>query len=152
MNLCIGDLAEIIGGHLLLGSLPPLAGPYEPVRRVVVESREVGPGDVYWGLTTPGYDGSHLAEDALLRGALGVIVSGRHVEPWAGRFTILVPDANRALIELAQCLPARRSRSRIAGEHAPTSTQLVQRLLAGERVALQRILARLAENASQYVA
>jgi UDP-N-acetylmuramyl pentapeptide synthase len=152
MKLCIGDLAEIIGGQLVLASLPPLAGPYEPVRRIVVESREIRAGDVYWGLTAPGYDGSHLAEDALLRGAFGVVTSGRRIEPWAGRFSILVPDANRALAELAQCLPQGRRRSRIARDRVSTSTQLVQRMLAGEPVTLPSILARLSENAGQFVA
>ena len=157
MNLCIGDLAEIIGGQLVLASLPPLAGPYEPVRRIVVESREVRSGDVYWGLAAPGYDGSHLAEDALLRGAFGVVVSGRHIEPWAGRFSILVPDANRALVELGRCLPRGRSHSRagqdrLLKDRLLTSTQLVQRMLAGDPVTLQSILTRLAENAGQFVA
>ena len=152
MRLCIGDLAEIIGGQLVLASLPPLAGPYEPVRRIVVESREVRAGDVYWGLTAPGYDGSHLAEDALLRGAFGVVVSGRHIEPWAGRFSILVPDANQALVELAQCLPRGRRPSCAARERPLTSTQLVQRMLAGDAVTLQNILTRLSENAGQFVA
>jgi len=151
MRLCIGDLAEIIGGHLVLASLPPLAGPYEPVRRIVVESREVRSGDVYWDL-------QHLAmtvrtcEDALLRGAFGVVVSGRHIEPWAGRFSILVPDANRALVELAQCLPRVRRLSSAAKERPWTSTQLVQRMLAGDAVTLQNILTRLTENAGQFVA
>ncbi len=107
-NLCLGRLAEITDGRLSFGSLPPLAGDYEPIRRFVFESRTVQPGDVYWDIET-GLDGRSRttchAEQALMRGGLGVVVVGRRVEPWAGRFVLYVDDAINKLVRLIRCCP-----------------------------------------------
>jgi UDP-N-acetylmuramyl pentapeptide synthase len=110
-TLLIGDLAAIVGGELRFGSLPPLAGTAEPIRRIVLDHREVEPGDVFWAITAPRYVGARRAEAAFLRGALGVVVSGRHVEPWAGRFSLRVLDANAALLQLNQVLSDRSTGS-----------------------------------------
>jgi UDP-N-acetylmuramyl pentapeptide synthase len=146
MNLCIGELAELVDGELTLGSLPPLAGAYEPVRRIVVESQQAKPGDVYWALAGRGYDGAPLAVDAYLRGALGVVVAGRHMEPFAGRFSIRVPDANAALLQLASCLAFRKPRKSRVRDGDAATTQLVQALIAGLPVNLETILDRLARR------
>src|SRR5262245_34413055 len=97
LNLCIEELHRIVGGEVRLGLMPPLAGTLEPLRRVVVDSSRARPGDVYWALVGPDYDGAQTAEEAFTRGALGVVVSSRSVEPWAGKFVLRVPDANQAL-------------------------------------------------------
>ena len=143
-HLNIGELTNIIDGKLALGSLPPLAGECEPIRRIVVECQDVGPGDVYWALVRRGFDGARLANSAFMRGALGVVVAGQHVEPWAGRFSIVVPDTNTAMLALAENLgngasraaPPPRGRSR-------TSTQMVQDWLTGYPVDLETVLERL---------
>jgi UDP-N-acetylmuramyl pentapeptide synthase len=140
MQLSIGELASVVGGQLCLGALPPLAGEYEPVRRIVVECQEVAPGDVYWGLVRPGFDGSRLADTAFMRGALGVVVGGRHVEPWAGRFSIVVPDANGALKQLAQCLRAGECVPNRGYPPSRTSTQIVQDWFAGQPIDLDAVL------------
>jgi UDP-N-acetylmuramyl pentapeptide synthase len=143
MQLSVGELTSVIGGKLCLGALPPLAGEYEPVRRIVVECQEVAPGDVYWGLVRRGFDGSRLADTAFMRGALGVVVGGRHVEPWAGRFSIAVPDANTALEQLARCLRARDCGSNRRCQPSRTSTQVVQDWLEGQPIDLEAVLERL---------
>jgi hypothetical protein len=142
LRLCIGELAEITGGQLTLGSLPPLAGTFEPVRRVVVDSREVKAGDVFWGLVGENYDGARRAEDAFMRGALGVVVCGRHVEPWAGRFSLRVADANLALLHLSASRPGRLPK-KFQPHWAGGTTQMVNRLLAGHACNLNLLIERL---------
>jgi UDP-N-acetylmuramoyl-tripeptide--D-alanyl-D-alanine ligase len=105
-NLSTGELADIVGGRLRLGSMPPLGGDLEPVGRFAIDSRSVQPGDVFWGLSTQP-DRGNLAEEAFARGALGVVVSGRRVEPWAGRFSIEVDDPKWALWQLGRTMRSR---------------------------------------------
>jgi UDP-N-acetylmuramoyl-tripeptide--D-alanyl-D-alanine ligase len=100
-DLDAGMLREIVGGLLTLGQMPPLDGACAPVYRVVTESRQVEPGDVYWALRGADNDGADFAHEALMRGATG-IVSERRVEPWAGRWTLQVPHSELALWELAR--------------------------------------------------
>ena len=100
-NLSIGELAEVVGGCLRLGAMPPLDGDLEPVGPVVVESRHVQAGDVFWALDQAGEHGARFAEVAFSRDAAGAVVSRRRLEPWAGKFSIEVPDARLALWQLA---------------------------------------------------
>lgn len=99
-HLCIRDLAELVGGTLRLGCLPPLGGVLEPLGPVVVDCGRVSQGDTYFELEDP--SGPCRADEAFARGALGVVVSGRRIEPWAGKFTLEVEDARAALGLLTQ--------------------------------------------------
>jgi hypothetical protein len=101
-DLSLRDLTEITGGTLRLASLPPLGGADEPVRRIVTDSRHVGPGDVFWALPGRYHDGAQYAEHALMQSALAVVVHGRQVPPWAGSGVIRVDDAGAALERLAR--------------------------------------------------
>jgi UDP-N-acetylmuramoyl-tripeptide--D-alanyl-D-alanine ligase len=49
-------------------------------RRVVIDSRQVGPGDLFFGLPGASADGGEFAQVALDAGAWGVIVSPGHAE------------------------------------------------------------------------
>jgi hypothetical protein len=142
MNLCIEELQRIVGGEVQLGLMPPLAGKLEPLRRVVVDSSAARPGDVYWALVGEDFDGARMAEEAFARGALGVVASSRHVEPWAGKFVLTVRDANVALHTLAE-----HERRRSLGRHRKTSsfhegdsTGMVAALLNGRSVPVDTIL------------
>lgn len=151
-HYCVGELAEMVGGELSLGVLPPLAGPFEPVRRIVVDCRQVRPGDVYWALTARHDQGAFRAEEAYLRGALGVVVSGRHVEPWAGKFSLRVPDANAALVRFAS-LASRHVRRRPPRPADPAdSTQLVRAMLQGYPVDLEALVDRVTERMTRLMA
>lgn len=110
-ELCIRDLADAISGEFRLGSLPPLDGDLEAIGGFALDSRRAQAGDVFWGLRGERLDGSHFAEDAFARGALGAVVSGRRLEPWAGTFSIEVEDTHWALWELGLHL-----RRRFVGE------------------------------------
>jgi UDP-N-acetylmuramoyl-tripeptide--D-alanyl-D-alanine ligase len=101
MNISISDLQQVIGGQLRLGEMPPRDGEFTTVGPIVTDSRKVHAGDVFWGLAGQTHDGSHFAEEALTRGACGVVTSGRWVAPWAGRWSIEVEDSAAALGRLA---------------------------------------------------
>jgi len=127
-QLTIRDIAGIAGGVVKLGDLPPLGGELEPVGRIVVDSRDVQHGDLFWAM--PG--GAVYAEDAFARGALGVVTTGRHVEPWAGKFSILVDDTKWSLWQLAAAM--RRSFQgeviAVAGDDRASTRMLVDQALA----------------------
>lgn len=100
--LSIEELHEIVQGTLTMSSMPPRGGIWAPLGRIVCDSRQVQRGDVFWGLPGSCCDGSLFAEEALMRAAQGTIVAGRHVEPWAGCFSMCVDDSHRALRQLGQ--------------------------------------------------
>src|SRR5690606_538970 len=97
-GLCSGDLADITGGDLRLGILPPLGGEWEPVHRVVTDSQIVRRGDVFWDLPRSRSEPGACLEEAFARGAVGVVTSRPSVEPWAGAFIVHVQDSHRALL------------------------------------------------------
>src|SRR4051794_1899441 len=53
-------------------------------RRAVIDSRQVGPGDLFVGLPGATADGGQFAQTALNAGAWGVLVSPRHAEGLTG--------------------------------------------------------------------
>jgi UDP-N-acetylmuramoyl-tripeptide--D-alanyl-D-alanine ligase len=77
-------LAEACGGRLL-GSPGVLAGP----QRVVIDSRQAGPGTLFVGLRGQNVDGGEFAPQALAAGAWGVLVAHDHAE----RLVALPADA-----------------------------------------------------------
>lgn len=103
-GLCVKTLNEIVAGELRLGDMPPLGGEWEPVGRLQVEASQIHCGDVL--CSGPDIDPAtagrpQWAEEAFARDGLGVISSGPPVQPWAGKFSIRVPNASAALCELA---------------------------------------------------
>ncbi|HRX78466.1 MAG TPA: hypothetical protein P5307_05350 [Pirellulaceae bacterium] len=103
-NLCIAELSEIIEGSVSLGAMPPLAGLFEPIGRVVVDVREIQTRDVLWTFESRSKHAYYQTEDAYARGAMGVVVVGRRIEPWAGKFCVNVADSVHALHRLMRCL------------------------------------------------
>ena len=99
MNLCLQDLADLIGGKLTLGLMPPLAGPWEPVGRIVLRAADVQPGDTLWCLDDAGCNW----QIAFSCGAAGV-VSQQRLTPWPGRFCLQVEDSALALWQVAEAL------------------------------------------------
>ena len=128
-NLTVGELANVVGGSLRLGSLPPLGGAAEPVRRIVVSDAEAKTGDVFWALQRPQYDGRMFAEQAYSQGALGAVVSGRQLEPWAGAFGIEVSDSDWALWQLA-AWSRHRFQGRVAAVAGVTERSTTHRMIA----------------------
>jgi UDP-N-acetylmuramyl pentapeptide synthase len=63
-------------GARLVAPAPHAGGP----SRVVIDSREVGPGDLFVGLAGGNLDGGRFAPQALSAGAWGVLVSPEHAD------------------------------------------------------------------------
>lgn len=102
MFLCIHDLVELTGGQLRAAAMPPLAGAWVQISRIVIDVPLVEPGDLFWRLTDAGGD----AELAYLRGAVAVVGDGRLIEPWPGTFSLAVEDAVAALDQLVTAIAA----------------------------------------------
>jgi len=100
LELCVGQLAQTIGGDLKLGTMPPLGGTHEPVGPITTDTNGITEASLFWACTSSNLGRGAAAEEAFSRGALGV-VTDRHIEPWAGRFAIQVDNPNRALQDLA---------------------------------------------------
>src|SRR3954453_15542858 len=73
-------VAEAASAELLLGKGDRSEGP----RRAVIDSRQVGPGDLFVGLPGARADGGQFAQMALHAGAWGVIVAPPRAEGLAG--------------------------------------------------------------------
>ena len=84
IDLDAGAVAAAAGAALVAGD-PGAAGP----ARVVVDTRDLRPGDLFVGLTGEHADGGEFAAGAVEAGAWGVLVAPRHA-PASG--TVLVAD------------------------------------------------------------
>jgi len=101
VQLTLAQLRNITGGRLRLAAMPPRDGELAHVGPIATDSRRVQADTVFWGLKGARFDGACFAEDALVRGAAGVVVAGREIEPWAGRWALSVDDGLSALWKLA---------------------------------------------------
>jgi UDP-N-acetylmuramoyl-tripeptide--D-alanyl-D-alanine ligase len=95
-------IAEAAGGRLV-SPTSQAGGP----QRVVIDSRAVGPGDLFVGLTGENVDGGRFAAGALEAGAWGVLVAPEHATLEKGQFpeeraVIAVDDPLAALGALAR--------------------------------------------------
>ena len=142
LNLSIADLHRIVGGELQLGLMPPLAGVHEPIRRVIVDSSSARPGDLFWAIATPGYDGACSAEEAFTRGAIGIVSSTRKVAPWAGKFSLQVADANESLRKLIDYEKIRRlgRRCKPLAYHDGDTTGMIASLMSGGTISFDDIV------------
>ena len=108
MTLTFPTLHLAIGGQLA-GNAP--ADEATCLGPIVVDSRQVQPGSVFWALPGTLHDGVDFAEEAFDRGATGV-VAARAIHPPQGRWAIRVDDSLRALHDLA-----RSRRNQFAGRN-----------------------------------
>ncbi len=91
----LSDLQNAICGNRVATRGETLDGAV-PVGRVVIDSRHVEPGDIFWGLAGRHGDGSDFADEAFARGAAGVVVS-KPVRAPEGCWALIVDDTLRAL-------------------------------------------------------
>ncbi len=101
MDLTLGQLQEVVGGDVIVGDMPPREQDLVNIPRITTDSRRVEQGDLFWAIRGENHDGTNFADEAFARGAAGVLVADRHIEPWAGCFTLQVPDTMLALWQLA---------------------------------------------------
>jgi UDP-N-acetylmuramoyl-tripeptide--D-alanyl-D-alanine ligase len=92
-------------------------GPCAPARRVVTDSRQVGPGDCFVALRGHNRDGHEFVADALAAGAIGVVVAHLPVPLRVPRgcFVVEVEDTSRALLAVAACWRRAHPRVRVIG-------------------------------------
>jgi UDP-N-acetylmuramoyl-tripeptide--D-alanyl-D-alanine ligase len=105
-------------------------------RRVVIDSRESGPGDLFVGLVGTRSDGGEFARTALDAGAWGVLVSPAWAEGLSGGAVLAVDDPLAALGRLARAWRRELGAQVIAvtGSVGKTSTkELIAAVLAPQR-------------------
>jgi UDP-N-acetylmuramoyl-tripeptide--D-alanyl-D-alanine ligase len=131
------DVAAAAGGSLVRDSASG-AGP----ARAVIDSRAVGPGDLFVGLPGERADGGAFAAAALSAGAWGALVAPRWADGLAGGAVIAVDDPLAGLAGLARAWRRALGAAVIAvtGSVGKTSTKdLIGALVApSRRVAASR--------------
>ncbi len=93
--------------------------------RVTIDSREVGPGDLFVGLSGETHDGGQFAVHALAEGAWGVLVEPEHAPIATGAAVMTAEDPLAALQSLARAWRRELGASTIAitGSTGKTSTK-----------------------------
>ncbi len=132
VDVTVKQLHEIVGGRLRLATLAPRHGEMARVGRVVTDSRQVQHGDVFWGLPGSQFDGAQFVGDGFARGAEGVVVGQKYVQPAPGCWSLEVDDARQSLVKLA-CWNRGRSSGRVVavtGSVGKTTTrQMIRAVL-----------------------
>jgi UDP-N-acetylmuramoyl-tripeptide--D-alanyl-D-alanine ligase len=126
-------------GARLVAPAPHAAGP----ARVVIDSRDVGAGDLFVGLTGGNMDGGRFAPQALAAGAWGVLVGPSHAD--AARCAqpgalIAADDPLAALGRLAAAW-RRQLGARVIGVTGSTGKTSTKDVLAGMLAPQRRVVA-----------
>jgi UDP-N-acetylmuramoyl-tripeptide--D-alanyl-D-alanine ligase len=142
VNLSPAQIAAALGAEVLA------EGPGESPRRATINSAEVGPGDLFFGLRGERRDGSEFAPEAILAGAWGVVIGEGHaitmsfppegdpLRPWVYR----VEDPLAAMHSLARAY-RRALEARVVGvtgSVGKTSVKDIARALLPGRVHASR--------------
>ncbi len=102
MNISVGQFAEIVKGSLRFSphTEAEFAASFASAvfGKVVADSRQVKPGDVFWALKGAKHDGAAFVGEALRRGAVGAIVD-QDVEPSDMQWVVRVEDSYQALVD-----------------------------------------------------
>ncbi|MEO2020717.1 MAG: hypothetical protein ABGX05_02745 [Pirellulaceae bacterium] len=113
-TLSVRDLATITAARLHLADLPPLLGALEAVTTIHFTLDSLETGSLFWTLDPADSSASLRAELSFMQGASGLLLDSRHVEPWAGRYTLRVSNSRLALRHLAAYLRGHRTSQVIA--------------------------------------
>jgi UDP-N-acetylmuramoyl-tripeptide--D-alanyl-D-alanine ligase len=133
------DRVAQAAGARLVSPAPHAAGP----QRVVIDSRAVGHGDLFVGLTGGNVDGGRFAPQALASGAWGVLVGPEHAD--AARCAppgalLAAEDPLAALGRLATAW-RRHLRAKVVGITGSTGKTSTKDLLAGMLATERRVVA-----------
>ena len=100
MKLSVKDIVKATGGRLVSGY------PNDTVERVSIDTRTLRPGDVFFALQGPRFDGHHFLKTASQRKAKAIVLSRMAADvglaPDAASDIIQVPDTLRALQDTAR--------------------------------------------------
>ena len=128
-------VAEAAGGRLVAPA-PHSDGP----QRVVIDSRAVGPGDLFVGLPGEHVDGGTFAEQVLEAGAWGVLVAAEHARPSARGAVIAADHPLVALGSLARAW-RRELGAKVVGITGSTGKTSTKDLLAAMLAPRLRVVA-----------
>jgi UDP-N-acetylmuramoyl-tripeptide--D-alanyl-D-alanine ligase len=131
-------VAEAAGARLVAPP-PHAAGP----GRVVIDSREVGAGDLFVGLTGGNMDGGRFAPQALAAGAWGVLVGPEHADAarCAPPGTLLAADDPLAALGRLATAWRRGLGAQVVGITGSTGKTSTKDLLAGMLAPHRRVVA-----------
>jgi UDP-N-acetylmuramoyl-tripeptide--D-alanyl-D-alanine ligase len=123
----------------LVAPAPHAAGP----GRVVIDSRAVGEGDLFVGLTGGNVDGGRFAPQALAAGAWGVLVQPEHAEAarQASPGALLAADDPLAALGRLATAWRRALRCKVIGITGSTGKTSTKDLLAGMLAPQRRVVA-----------
>jgi UDP-N-acetylmuramoyl-tripeptide--D-alanyl-D-alanine ligase len=96
----VNELSDAIGGRLLHDGAARDGATVE-LGPIVIDSRRVEPGSVFWALRGPNHDGASFVDEAFRRGAVGVVVD-KAVDVPEGCWAVWVEDTHQALRQWAQ--------------------------------------------------
>jgi UDP-N-acetylmuramoyl-tripeptide--D-alanyl-D-alanine ligase len=96
----IAELNDVIGGRLCAGCMFDDTAD-APLGRVQSDSRQIEPGDLFWALRGPNFEGEQFVGQAFDRGAAGAVVA-REVAVPEGHWVIRVSETYRALLAWAR--------------------------------------------------
>jgi UDP-N-acetylmuramoyl-tripeptide--D-alanyl-D-alanine ligase len=134
VRLSAGEIAAAIGAEVVAAGAPA------PPERAVVDSREAGRGDLFFGLRGERADGGEFAAAAIAAGAWGVVVAADRAAGLDGAWVFAVADPLAALQDLArawrQALGARVVG--VTGSVGKTSVKDIARALLPGRVHASR--------------
>jgi UDP-N-acetylmuramoyl-tripeptide--D-alanyl-D-alanine ligase len=133
------DRVARAAGARLVAPSPHAAGP----ARVVIDSREVGRGDLFVGLTGGNVDGGRFAPQALAAGAWGVLVGPAHADAarCAQAGTLLAADDPLAALGRLATAWRRALGARVIGITGSTGKTSTKDLLAGMLAPQRRVVA-----------
>lgn len=129
MNLKLVQVAEDVGGRLEPGA--------EQVRATgcSIDSRTIGPGQLFFAIRGPRFDGHDFLEAARARGAVAAVVDRDSIAAEVGLPSIRVKSTTRALGRLARAVRLRWGRAVIGvtGSVGKTTTKEMIATVLGTR-------------------
>jgi UDP-N-acetylmuramoyl-tripeptide--D-alanyl-D-alanine ligase len=133
------DRVAQAAGARLVAPAPHATGP----ARVVIDSRDVGAGDLFVGLTGGNVDGGRFAPQALASGAWGVLVAPAHADAarCAQPGTLLAADDPLAALGRLATAWRRALRAKVVGITGSTGKTSTKDLLAGMLAPQRRVVA-----------
>jgi UDP-N-acetylmuramoyl-tripeptide--D-alanyl-D-alanine ligase len=128
MRLSVKDIVKATRGRLVSGY------PYDPVERVSIDTRTLRPGDVFFALQGPRFDGHRFLKVASQRKAKAVVVShvaaDMELAPDDTSDIIQVDDTLRALQDTARLARAQAQKSHVIGLTGSNGKTTTKEMLA----------------------
>lgn len=98
LNITLKDLAGITDGRIIKGNLNYV------IKKINTDSRKIKKDNIFWALKGKNFDGNNFVEDAVMKGATGIISSIKPDENILKKvkFYLYVKDTLKALHKLAE--------------------------------------------------